>query len=127
MIDTYDPAPVHEMLALAMLLLLLLTAAVAFAYVSTLGAFFRELKEKEPDVWQRIGTPTLLDMMAMPFLRFRKYYPFYPALQERAANDRAGYPYAGRAWLLLRVGLAMTALLFLLGGVLIYWMVSHDL
>jgi len=127
MTDTFDPTRVHEILALAMLLLLLPTAAVAFAYLRTLGAFLGELKQEEPDVWQRVGAPGMVDMMVLPLRRFRKYYAFYPVLRERAATGDERYRFARRAYRLLKVGLVMTAALFVLGGATIAWMARYDL
>jgi hypothetical protein len=124
--DTIDPARVHEILAIAMLILLLPTATVAFAYIRALGAFFSELKHKEPDVWQRVGAPGF-GMLARPDGHFRRYYAFYPVLQERATRQDDGYRHAGRAYRLLRVGLLMTAAVFVLGGMIVFWMVSHEL
>ena len=83
-----DPARVHEILAIAMMVLMLPTVVVALAYIQSLGSFFNELKQKEPEVWQRVGAPGLFGMLVLPFFRFRKYYAFLPVLQERSA--RAG-------------------------------------
>jgi hypothetical protein len=126
MTDTFDPDRVHEILAILMLVLLLPTVAVAFAYIQSLGSFFNELKHKEPEVWERVGAPRLVEMLLLPFLRFRRYYAFLPVLQERAARQD-GYRHAGRTYLLLKTGLALTALLFVLGGVIVVWMAYHDL
>jgi flagellar basal body-associated protein FliL len=125
MSDSYDAARIHEILAILILILLVPTAAVAFAYIRALGAFFSELKQKEPDVWQKVGAPGF-GMAARPFMRSRTYYAFYPVLRERAARQ-GGYRHAARAYRLLRVGLVMTAAVFVLGGMVVFWMVYHDL
>jgi hypothetical protein len=127
MMDAYDPARVHEFLAILMLVLLVPTAAVAFAYIRALGAFFNELKQREPDVWRTVGTPGLFGMLTLPFFRFRKYSSFLPVLRERVARQGDGYRHAGRTYLLLKVGLSLTVVLFILGGIIVFWMVYHDL
>ena len=122
-----NPNTVHEILAIALVTAMFPVAFLAMAYINTLSAFFNELKEKEPNVWASVGSPRLLDMLVLPFLRFKKYYAFLPVLQERAVRDDGDYKYARRAYMLLKAGLAMTALLFSLAGMLVFWILYHGL
>lgn len=127
MMDLSDPDKIHELLIILVLIVMFPTAFVTMGYINVLGAFFRELKEKEPLVWTNIGAPGLLNMMLLPFLRFKKYYAFLPVLRERAARNDGSYQHAGLAYLLLKLGLAMCMLLFALVGIVVLWIIYHGL
>lgn len=103
------------------------TAVLAMLYMRALNGFFAELKVREPELWQRIGRPGLLNMVALPFLRFRKYTAFLPHLRQRAKDPEGEYRHAGRAYALLLAGLGMMALMFVLVGVTVAWIVYHGL
>lgn len=105
-----------ETFALVLLALVSGGTALAVVYILALTAFFRELRAGEPLVWQDIGSPTLMNMLCLPFWRFRKFYAFLPVLQARR-NDKA-YRHAGMAYTLLRVGLGY--FVFLLMACVIY-------
>lgn len=122
-----DPNAVHEVLVIALFIGLFVGVMVAMAYVRVLGWFFEELKSKEPEVWATIGSPTVLDMLALPFARFRKYWAFVPVLRERAATGRHAYRYAAAAYRLLLAGLSISVILFGLSGVTAFWIAYHGL
>jgi hypothetical protein len=126
MSEPYDPGRFHEILALVTMAMLFLTAGVAFAYIRALGTFLNELKEKEPDVWRRVGTPGLASMFVWSTARARDCRAFLPVLRERA-REHGGYAHASRTWRLLKTGLGLTVVVFALAAVLIAWITYHDL
>ena len=97
-----------EVLASILMVLVFAGAAMAVYYIALLTGFFKELRAREPDVWRSIGSPTLLNMLLLPFLRFKKYYAFLPILKARRDCD---YKYARRAWNMLIAGLMYCVLL----------------
>jgi hypothetical protein len=101
----------QEVLATLLLVLVFAGVALAACYVRVLTSFFKELRHKEPDVWHSIGSPSLLNMLLMPFKNFKKYYAFLPILKARRYGD---YKYAARAWVLLVAGLLYFILLLIL-------------
>ena len=123
--DLSDPNKVHELLVILLLCILFPTFLVLAGYVRALGGFFQELKVNEHAVWERIGSPSLPDMLLLPFFRFRKYFAFLPVLRERAGTE--GYRHAAAAYLLLRLGLVLCTALFVMTGVVILWVVRHGL
>ena len=120
-----DPNAIHEMLAMTLVVGLLVVAVLVLVYMRTLGRFFEELKVNEPAVWTRVGSPGLTDMMVAPLRNFRKYYAFLPVLRQRAEVGK--YRHAASAYLLLRLGLVAALALFLLAGVIAYWVFSQGL
>ncbi|MGM0421507.1 MAG: hypothetical protein ACQEQL_00255 [Pseudomonadota bacterium] len=100
----------QETLALILLAMIFGGVALAGAYVLVLNCFFKELREREPEVHQKIGNPGLTNMVFLPFIKFRKFYAFYPVLKQRRHSD---YKYAGKAYLLLNLGLGYCAVVFL--------------
>ena len=121
-----DPNAIHEVLAIALMVGLLFTAVLVLGYMRSLGRFFEELKVNEPAVWARVGSPALTDMMVAPFRNFRKYYAFLPVLRQRA-EEEGKYRHAASAYLLLRLGLVAALALFLLAGVIAYWILRQGL
>lgn len=122
-----SPDQVHEVLVIAVLIAMLPAGLLAMLYLRALNDFFGELKVKEPELWRRIGHPGLLNMVALPFLRFRKYTAFLPHLRQRAKDPESGYDHAGRAYVLLLAGLSLVALMFALVAVTIAWIFYHGL
>ena len=127
MINLSDPHKIHEFLIILLLVVIFPMFLVLMGYINVLGAFFRELQSKEPEVWKNIGAPGLLNMLLLPFWRFKKYYAFLPVLQERAANRNGNYKHAGLAYMLLKLGLFMCTLAFTLVGIIIFWIFYHNL
>lgn len=101
-----------EILATSILLLLPACLLLVLYYLHALLGFFKELRRQEPALWKQIGSPTLANMLLLPFLNFRKFYAFLPHLRARTTD--ANYRYAPSAWRALRMGLGFVALLFLL-------------
>jgi hypothetical protein len=101
----------QETLALILCGLIFAGVIVAGLYMLALTGFFRELREREPDVWRGIGGPSLSNMLLLPVVNFRKFYAFYHVLKARRGG---AYRYAGRAWLLLWTGLLFCLALFVL-------------
>lgn len=93
---------VQEMTAVILLCLIFAGVGLAFLYIFTLTRFFNELREKEPDVWEKIGKPTLNNMLFLPFINFHKFYAFFSVLKARREEN---YKYARKAYTLLCVGL----------------------
>lgn len=122
-----NPDQVHEILAISILIILFPAGILAMLYMRALNAFFEELKVREPELWKRIGRPGLLNMVVLPFLRFRKYTAFLPHLRQRAKDSGSGYRYAGRAYALLLSGVIMMSVIFTLVGVTIFWIFYHGL
>jgi len=100
---------VQEIFAQILLGLTFTLACHAALYIGTLIRFLKELRQREPDVWRKIGSPTLLNMLFLPFIRFRKFYAFMPVLKAR--RHQAEYRHAKNAWRLLRFGLMFCVLL----------------
>lgn len=94
----------HETLAAILIGLIFLGLAMAVNYIWVLTRFFKELRRKEPELWRDIGSPSLANMLFLPFMRFRKFYAFLPILKARRYDG--GYNYASRAIILLYTGLA---------------------
>lgn len=109
-----------EILAQILLGLIFLGTLIAGLYIHTLTRFFKELRGREPALWQKIGSPTLLNMLILPLINFRKFYAFLPVLKQR--RDDARYLYAERAWRLLVCGLLFCVVL-LVNVVLLAWTV----
>lgn len=105
----------EDILVAVFVVLFVITWLMAMSYVFILGRFFNEVKQKEPDTWQTIGRPGLLDMMFLPFLRFHKYTRFLPYLIERKNNPSLGYRWAAPTYYLLLGGLSMFVVLVLVG------------
>lgn len=103
------------------------TALVAMAYINTLNKFFAELKWKEPEVWKSIGSPDIKDMLRQPQHSLFKSFAFLPILRERGQRPARDYHYAGRAYRLLKTGLALSVLLAIITSVIVCWIVYHDL
>lgn len=107
----------------ALMIVLLLLVATGFclatAYIWRLMQFFNELRHKEPDVWQKIGAPTWFNVFFLPFIRFHKFYAFYPILKARRNSD---YQYANKAYHLLNVGLLYFLLVFVIVLVIVMFM-----
>jgi hypothetical protein len=98
---------------LATLLMVMVFAGMplVMAYIWCLTRFFKEVQKNEPGLWQEIGKPTLANMLCLPFINFRKFYAFLPALLERRSSGE--YRYAGRAIILLLAGLSYFILLMI--------------
>jgi hypothetical protein len=103
-----------EVVGYGLLFMVLAGCMLAVLYMLSLTAFFKELRQREPNVWEQIGSPTLPNMLLRPLRRSRKYYAFLPVLKARRHSN---YRDADRAWFLLRTGLIYVATLFLLAGV----------
>ena len=106
-----DNEQMQVILASLLLLMTFVGAAFAGVYVKALTYFFAELAKKEPDVWKKIGRPTLANMLFLPFWNFRKYYAFLGVLKERRHSDK--YKHANQAYILLINGLIYCLALFL--------------
>ena len=122
-----DPKAVHEALALLWVALLIVTFPVAMLYLLALAKFFNELKAKEPEIWSRVGSPNMVGMVVMPVPRFQRYFAFYPVLRQRAKKHIPHYRHARSAYILLNLGLGATSLLFILSGIILFWIIWHDL
>ena len=122
-----DPKAVHEALALLWVALLIVTFPVAMLYLLALAKFFNELKAKEPEIWSRVGSPNMVGMVVMPVPRFQRYFAFYPVLRQRAKKHTPHYRHARSAYILLNLGLGATSLLFILSGIILFWIIWHDL
>lgn len=122
-----DPKAVHEVLALLWVALLIATFPVAMLYLHELAKFFNELKTKEPDIWRRVGSPHMEGMVVMPVPRFQRYFAFYPVLRQRAKKHTPHYRHARSAYVLLNLGICATCLLFILSGIILFWIAWHDL
>ena len=93
----------NEILAISLMGLAFVGMILSAIYIRSLTAFFAELRQKEPEVWEKIGHPSLVSMLLLPFRCFRKFYAFYPVLKERRYD--AGYRHAATAYWLLKAGL----------------------
>lgn len=100
-----------KVLMILMAMIFVPTWVLAMAYIFVLGRFFKEVKEREPALWQSIGRPGLLDMICLPFLRFHKYTNFLPHLIARKDDPSLGYRWARPTYYLLVSGLLMFCLL----------------
>ncbi len=99
-----------ELLAVSLLVMVFAGTGLAMLYIRMLTRFFAELREREPQQWKAIGGPSLLNMLLLPFINFRKFYAFYPVLKARR-HDPA-YRYAHPAYRLLKTGLCFCIALF---------------
>lgn len=125
--DFSDPNQVHELLAMLLVMVLLTTAVVAILYLNALNRFFAELERKEPEIWNSIGSPNMKGMLQKPHKRFYKSFAFLPVLRERAQRPARDYNHARRAYSLLKTGLALSALLAIIGSVIAGWIAYHGL
>ncbi|WP_133131346.1 hypothetical protein [Legionella yabuuchiae] len=99
---------VQEISFFMLLFLIFAGVGLAFTYIFILTRFFQELREKEPETWERIGRPTLENMLFLPFINFHKFYAFFSVLKARRESD---YKYARKAYMLLIIGLMYVLLL----------------
>lgn len=97
-----------EILAVIVMVMMAGGALIAFLYIMQLNRFFAELRDKEPQVWEKIGDPALGRMMTNR-ARLRSFFAFYPYLKARRHD--AGYRYAGAAYRLLHIGVGWFALM----------------
>lgn len=97
-----------EIVAVLVMGLVFVGVALAGYYAWVLTSFFKELRYREPEVWQSIGSPTLPNMLLLPFIHFKKFYAFLPALKARRHSN---YRYANKAWMMLKLGLLYCLLL----------------
>jgi hypothetical protein len=93
-------------------------AVVNGLYILMLGRFYRELEQKDPEAWLRVGSPRLGEQ-AGGRGGFRSFYAFLGVL--RAKTNRHDYPDARWAWLAFRIAGVTTVLIFIVvGGGMIY-------
>lgn len=112
-------AAMQNDLATLLLIMVFGGVVVASAYIWVLTRFFKELRQKEPEVWQQVGSPTLVNMLALPMLNFRKFYIFLPFLAERRAHGsykHATFAYAMLLFGLFYLGLALFVVLALVAS-----------
>lgn len=98
-----------EYLAISLMLFVFIGVIIAAVYMSLLASFFKELRKQEIDIWEKIGSPTLFNMLLMPFVNFRKFYAFLPELKIRRTYSK--YQYANKAYFMFQFGLIYCCLL----------------
>lgn len=101
----------QEILGIVLMVMIFGGVGLAAAYIWILTRFFEELREKEPEVWKKIGAPTLANILLKPERGSKKFYAFFPVLKARRKSD---YKYAGRAYFLFCAGLGYFVFLVLM-------------
>lgn len=115
---------IQELLATSLLVLVFTGTLFGACYIWILTRFFNELHKKEPDAWEKIGSPALVNMLVLPFINVQKFYAFYSVLK---AHRKDNYRYAGKAYCMLWLGLAYCLLLFVMALLLAVGIVFQHL